>query len=244
MRDFTRTNHLQLLDLANPNSRYFWTTWRKRPVPPLPNAGAEPVIRRVTNAWTFERAIPNSGPLAGVAAWIENIPAEADLNNLEFAIDGARTAAVYIGAPDERGLQQLNAWITKSLRTGLLPVELYWSGKRLGPPATARVIPAGPPVPRIISVTDGLNIGERNRSTTGSLKIILNAAQAPERPQILVGGRPAAHVSTRCIDSLAPLHEVDIDLPSELAPGRHLLELRIGRRALPAEVEVVRRPGV
>ena len=80
------------------------------------------------------------------------------------AIDGVSGRPSLLGRPSADGLQQINVWLPEETRTGLLPVELRLNGERLGEPGIVRVIPAGPPVPRIVSITDGVNLVEKNRA--------------------------------------------------------------------------------
>ena len=64
------------------------------------------------------------------------------------------------------GLQQVNVILPELEATGLLPVEIRWLGRRISPPATLRVIPPGPSVPRIRMITDGVNLVADHRIET------------------------------------------------------------------------------
>ena len=238
IRAFTREHRFQLLDLIGVDTQYMWTTWRKG----LPPAGAAtdrtPAIRRITNACSWEPVIPNRGRHAAIALWMENVPAGCDLNTLEVLIDGGKGTPFYIGPPGADRLQQLNSWLPKDARTGLLPVELHWNGRRLGEPGIVRVIPAGPLVPRIASITDAINLVQKNRSTTGHLKVQLEEVSSPESVTATVDDLPVPELEIMCIDPRAPRHEVNLRLPAGLAPGSHQLQVLVGsRRLLPAAVE-------
>jgi len=101
-----------------------WTTWRKPAGSPSTAQPAPPRIRRVTHAYTREPAVPNRGRHAAIAVWMENLPAACDLNTLEVLVDGSNGVPCYIGPPAADGVRQINAWLPKEIRTGLLPVEL------------------------------------------------------------------------------------------------------------------------
>ncbi len=237
---YTRENGLQLLALDGVRTQYMWTTWCK-PGSPIRTAPAVPTrIFRITHAYTREPAVPNRGRHAVIAVLMKGLPAGCDLNELEVLVDGAAATPCYIGPPDADGLQQINAWLPNEIRTGLLPMELRSNGQPLCAPAILRVIPAGPMVPRIISITDGVNLVQQNRSTTGLLKVQLEEVSDPESIGASVDGQPIARVEVLCIDPRAPRYEVNLRLPERLPSGQHVLQLRIGpRRLLPAGIETI-----
>jgi ubiquinone/menaquinone biosynthesis C-methylase UbiE len=218
IRRFTRENGLRLLELTG--------------VPP-------PSVHRLTNAHSWEPVIPNRGRHAAVSIWIKNLPAECDLNSLDVAIDGAPGILFYIGPPGVEGLQQVNAWLPEGVRTGLVPVEIRWNGARLGEPATVRIIPAGPAVPRIVAITDGVNLVQKNASTTGLLKIQIEEITSPESITAVIDGRPVERLEFLCVDPRPPRYEVNLRLPNDLPAGRYRLEIQVGRRRLlPAEIDI------
>jgi SAM-dependent methyltransferase len=240
IRSFTRENGLQLLDLVGEHTQYMWTTWAlTAPLTAGQPLAAPPAIRRITNASTWEPAIPNRGRHAAIALWMEKLPAACDLNTLNVLIDGASSSPFYVGPPGSDGLQQINAWLPEEARTGLLPVELRWNDRRLGEPALVRVIPAGPLVPRIVDITDGVNLVEKNRSTSGHLKVHLEEVSSPDSIRAAVDDQAAAVREILRTDPRPPRHEVNLELPEGLAPGPHKLQIHVGpRRLLPANIVV------
>ena len=76
-----------------------------------------------------------------------------------WAVRSARCAIS--GRRIRSGLQQVNVMLPELEATGLLPVEIQWLGRTISPPATLRVIPPGPSVPRICSITDGVNLSRK-----------------------------------------------------------------------------------
>ena len=235
IRRFTRENGLQLLGLTGVETQYMWTTWRKlsRPTRQLPPAS----VRRITNAYSGEPVVLDRGRHAAISIWMENLPAECELNNLEVLVDDDRGALFYVGPSMIRGLQQVNAWLPKGVRTGLAPVQLLWNGNPVFAPVTVRIIPASRRVPRIVSITDGVNLVQKNASTTGLLKVQVEEIDVPESISARVGDRPIRKLQFVCIDPRPPRYEVDLWLPEGLPAGRHRLEIHVGdRRLLPAEI--------
>ena len=230
LRDFTRQNGLQLLAMEGAHTQYLWTTWRK------PQRTS---IRRITNASSSEPVVPNQGPLAAISLWTMHLPKECDLNSLDVRVDGRSGEVVFLGPAEADGLVQVNAMLPPGTRTGLVPVDLRFGGAALCPPAFVRVIPAGPLVPRIVAVTDGINIVERNRSTSGMLKVHIDGMGVAEQVTAEIGGLPVRDLEIFCTDPLPPRYEVNFRLPSDIASGLHAMKLSIGKRALmPREVEV------
>ena len=244
IRVFTRHNGLQLLNLDGEHTQYMWTTWARaarQPTLTAPATGESPppAIRRITNAYTGEPLIPQRGRHAALSLWINHLPADCDLNNLEVLADGEPGVPIYVGPADSEGLQQVNAWLPEGVRTGLVPVELRRDGYRLCPTALARIIPSGPLVPRIVSVTDGINLVEKNATRTGLLKAQIEEVSSPELVSATVDEQPVAHLDILRTDPRPPRHELNLELPPGLSSGDHTLRIQVGpRRHLSANIVV------
>ena len=251
--EFAAFQDFQVLALENTSTQYMWTTWRKRPsgwneelerqrFEAAPeNQAARPTtrIRRVTNANSSEPLAPSRGRFACIALWIENLPPEAGLNHLRVTVGDNFGTVTYVGPPDASGLQQVSVILPQLEATGLLPVEAQWLGRPIAPPATLRVIPPPPAVPRILSVTDGVNLVAQNRSETRSIKMVLEEIARPHEIEASIGGFPAQDLEFFCADPRPQRFEVNFRLPEQVGPGRYPLEVRIGRRKLaPVMVEV------
>ena len=239
IRAFTREQGLQLLALESTGTQYMWTTWRKPAPSPVAPPDPQPTLRRITNALTAEPLVPVSGRLACIALWIVNLPPGSDLNTIDVRVDGRSGVLTFVGPREADNLQQVNVVLPDGTRTGLVPVEILVNGARLCPPAVARVIPAGPLVPRIDSVTDGINLIDENRSTTGSLKVQIEEVLHPELITATVAGRPVRGLEYMLTDPVPYRYDVNFLLPEDLPPGRYPLQLKIGSRALMLrEIEV------
>jgi ubiquinone/menaquinone biosynthesis C-methylase UbiE len=248
--DFTREYDFQVLALEGASTQYMWTTWRKRhrgwrtqarARRAAVEAGAR--IRRVTNAHNSEPVAPNRGRFASISVWIENLPNEVDLFDLEVRTGGIPARGTYIGPPDATRAQQVNAVLAESDNTGLLPVELLWFGRPVCEPGYLRLIPSGPQVPRIVSISDGINLLAGTRIETGSLKVTLEEVACPDQFAATVDGQPVQGQDIFCTDPLPRRYEVNFHLPEGTGPGRHTLEIRLGRRRFaPVGIEVASGP--
>ena len=232
IREFTRAHSVQLLALDGEQTQYMWTTWRK----PLHTAVA---IRSISNAFTGERAVPARGRLACASLWVENLPDACELNELTARIDGVVAQGSYVGPPENR-LSQINFFLPRDTRTGLVPVELLWKGEPLCQPATLRVIPPGPVVPRITALTDGTNLLSDRRIENGVVKLLVEEIANPHQLGITVDELPVRSLQIFCTDPVSQAYDCSFLLPEGIGPGSHLLQLNVGARSLtPVEIAVV-----
>jgi len=235
--EFTELHDFQVLALEGVSTQYMWTTWRKHPQgwqaaqrERTPEGAVR--IRRITNANSSEPVAPCRGRFASISIWVENLPPDAGLHHLRVIVGESRATITYIGPADSAGLQQVNAILPELEATGLLPVELQWLGPNIAPPATLRVIPPGPSVPRLHSVTDGVNLVAGARIETRAVKLVLEEIARPHEIEVSVGGHPVGDLEYFCIDPRPQRFEVNFRLPEEAGPGKHPLVVRIGRRKL------------
>ena len=226
VRNFARENGLELLALDGVGTQYMWTTWRK---------SARTRVRGVSNAHSGEHAVPAYGRFACASLWLENLSAGWDLNTLEARVDGVAATGVYLG-PEGNGLAQFNVLLPEGTRTGLVPIEIL----PLGMKSWMRVIPPGPAVPRVESVTDGTNLLSVARIERGSVKVQLEEVAAPDSFRATVDGAPVRDVQMFCTDPRNQRWDVSFLLPERVASGVHQLEMSLGARKLaPVAIEVI-----
>ncbi|MEO8658552.1 MAG: methyltransferase domain-containing protein [Bryobacteraceae bacterium] len=238
---FARENGLQLLAREGTETQYMWITCRKRDMGWQPAGAVAPAyIRRVTNSNSSEPAAPPTGRFAAISIQVENLPEDAGLNDLGVTVAGRDAVPTYIGPREFDGMRQVNALLPPGVATGLQSVRLFWLGEPLGEAGRIRILPRPPAVPRVMSVTDGINLMSGLRLTTGSVKATLEEADAPELFRAKIGGLPAPIDEIFCCDPRVPRHEINFHVPAGLAAGPHLLEMSLGGSKFPpVEVEVV-----
>jgi SAM-dependent methyltransferase len=242
--EFTRDHDFQLLALEQIWTQYMWITCRKMPAGwgagLSANEAGRSRIRTISNALTGERAAPVAGPMAFLSVWVENLPDDCDLNRMTMTADGVECRLSYIGQPETDGVSQVNAALPEGLRTGLVPIELRWLGWPVCDPGWMRIVPAGPSVPRISALTDGVNLLSDNRVTSGILKVTMLEITNPEQLRITVDDREAVISDTFCVDPIAQRYEFNVDLPQGIGSGPHEVRIAVGKRPFPAmPIEVV-----
>ncbi|MFN0103749.1 MAG: class I SAM-dependent methyltransferase [Bryobacteraceae bacterium] len=243
LEEFCRANDFQMLSLEGAQTQYMWTTLRKREKGWYSTVGKPEravVIRRITNAQNSEPVAPASGRFAALSLWVENLPEECDVINFEVHVGGARGTLTYIGPREYDGMAQVNLRLPAGVGTGLQAVTLGWRGEPIGPPAKVRIVPQPAMVPRILALSDGINLMSGPRIETRSVKITLEEAMQLDQFSANVDGHPVLDLDSFCTDPLPPRFEVNFKLPDEITPGAHSLEMRLGKRVVaPISIEVV-----
>ena len=199
------------------------------------------VIRRISNALTGEAVAPVRGPLAALSLWVEKLPDE--LRPEPYGGHGRRprlpprpTSA----RPEKDGVAQVNVALPEGLRTGH---GARWKssgwGSRCARPAWVRIMPAGPSVPRITTVTDGINLlsrnADRHRLREG------HDARSVRRPQFhaTIDGRDALEIESFCADPISQRYEFNFKLPESISKGPHEVLVSLGKRKFaPLTIEV------
>ena len=236
--EFASTHDFQLLALEGVDTQYLWITLRKQPPGWFAALAASPPrsvarVRRIVNSHSGEPVVPASGRFACMSLWIEQLPADCDLNQINIELEGAQAAPVYIGPPVFDGICQVNAQMPAGVRTGLVPVELLWFGEPLSEPAWVRVAPPGPAVPRLAAVSDGINLLSGAHISSRSVKLSLEEVTAPERLEVRLDGTPVPELDLFCADPVKMRFEVNFTLPDTIRAGPHRVEMRVGARELP-----------
>jgi len=234
---FAREHDFQLLALEQIWTQYMWITCRKMPAGWERSLSGKPPgqsrIRTISNALTGERAAPAAGPMAFISAWIDRLPEDCDLNHMAMTADGRACRLTFIGEPEADGVSQVNAALPEGLRTGLVPIELTWLGRPVCPTGWMRIVPAGPSVPRIGALTDGVNLLSDNRITSGILKVTMHEVTHAGQFRLAVDGREVAVSDTFCVDPVAERWEFNVDLPAGIGSGPHEVRIAMGKRAFP-----------
>jgi SAM-dependent methyltransferase len=235
---FTLEQDFQLLVLEQIWTQYMWITCRKRPAGwarSLAERKVEPAasIRSVSNALTGESVAPASGPLAALSLWVSGLPDECGLHHMSVTAEGKPCRMTYIGEPEKDGIVQVNVALPQALRTGMVPVEMAWIGQPLCEPAWVRIIPPGPSVPRITTITDGINLLSGTRIVTRSVKVTMLEVADASQFQATVDAMPALDIDSFCADPITQRYEFNFRLPERVGRGMHEVVVKLGRRTFP-----------
>jgi SAM-dependent methyltransferase len=239
--EFAQSHDFQVLALDGVSTQSMWTTWRKQPagwsagleqqIAAL--ADALPVkIHKITNAFSFEPVAPCRGRFAVISIRVENLPADTGLNHLRVTIGNSLGTVTSIGAVIRNGWQRIRVDLPELEATGLLPVQLFWLDRPLSEPATLRVIPPGPSIPRIVAAP--------RRVENRKVALTLEEIARPFDIEVWMGDHPVQDLEKICTDARPQRYQVNFRLPEDVGPGLHHIHLNIGRRKLPpVPVEVM-----
>jgi SAM-dependent methyltransferase len=238
IREFSREIDFRLLALEKIWTQYMWVSWRKPGAPIAPSKDT-PRLVKIGNALTGESVAPSAGIMAAISVWGNNLPADADLENLIVRVEGQSCRLSYIGPPEQDGVSYVNAILPENIRTGLVPVEVWWQGKLLFPPGWVRIMPPGPLVPRVLAVNDGINLLLGNRVLTATVKVTMLEVVHADQFRATVDGHEVGTIDRFCTDVLSQRWEFNFHLPDPIGPGQHQVEISLGRRAFaPVPIEV------
>ena len=243
---FCIDNGLQLLAMDRFDTQYLWITARKCSKGWQPQPPSQPArIVRVTDTFTADTVVPCSGRFASASVWVLNLSEAADLNRLRVLIDGVAVAPCFIGKHTCKNPTQVNVYLPPELRSGIVPVQLLWLGEPISNTATMRVIGPGPLVPRIVSVTDAVNLMSNITIENRLIKVTVEEVNfesedaVKEAASASIDGRPAEPLEVYCLDPLPRIFEIDVPVPQDVSAGTHRLTLQLGNRAFkPISIEI------
>jgi SAM-dependent methyltransferase len=232
--EFAQSHDFQVLALDGVSTQSMWTTWRKHPAGWSAGLAEKiaalgdtlPVtIHKITNAYSFEPVAPCRGRFAAISIRAENLPPDAGLNDLRATIGNSIGTVISIGATDRDGWQRIRVNLPELEATGLLPVQLFWLDRPLSQPATLRVIPPGPSIPRIVAAP--------RRIENRKVALTVEEIARPFDIEVWIGGQPVEDLEKICTDPGPQRYQVNFRLPEHIGPGLHHIKLNIGRRKLP-----------
>jgi SAM-dependent methyltransferase len=237
IREFALANDFQLLALEGAGTQYMWVTLAKRPTGWHASLlrhrkPAHATVRRLTNAFGTEPLATSRGRFAAISLWIEALPPECDLLHLEVSAGGLSASPFYIGPVESDGLSQVNIALPAGIEKGLQPVQLKALGEPLCPPVTLRVVPPGPSVPRVIALSDAVDLLSGATIRSGIVKLVLEDVEQIAGFRVSFDAQEISRIETFCVDPVPLRYEINIYLPAGSRPGSHRLELDFGERKL------------
>jgi len=240
IRAFTQENGFDLLELSGMDTQYLWTTWRKRGPESNEASVVGPArIRRITNAVSNEPAVTPRGRFSAMSLWVEGLPEDSELNGISAWLGDREATAFYVGPTLYDGLRpQLSVAMPPDMRTGLHTIRVLWHDSELLR-ATVRVIPPGPPLPRVISVSDAVNILSAGQVSSGLVKVLTEEMADPAMFFATVAGNGVRKLEWVITDPVPPQCEFNFTLPQGTGPGEHELQIRYGRRLFVFPITVI-----
>ena len=238
---FSRESDFRLVLLEGLETQYLWTTWTK------PESGTECDLSRfqlkaVTATTGGRNQVPARGRDAAVSLWIDGLPASCHLGNLQVKFDGVTVAGCYLSQLSTTGACQLDVRLPVGLAEGHYDVALAWNGLVVGESRPLEVTAAPPRRPRVLSISDGINIASKNRVETGGVKVTMEDIERPKEVEFRMAGRPAEFLQYERKDPITGTYEFAFHLSDKTPGGMQRLRIVVSGQELPAERIEVARP--
>ena len=112
-------------------------------------------------------------------------------------------------------------------------MEVAWLHQAVCAPGWVRIIPPGPSVPRISTITDGVNLLSGARIVSGSVKVTMLEVTHPEQFRAKVDGLEVRDTDSFCADPVTQRYEFNFRLPDRVGKGAREVVVTMGRRAFP-----------
>lgn len=230
---FAREHHLQLMALSGLQTQYMWVTLRKPPASlPEPDfSGA--ILKAVTAASSGKNSVPQRGREAAVSLWLDGMPQAADLSQLAIGFDDVLQQGCYISPIGENGGCQLDAVLPPGLRAGSIAVTLRsHDGRILAGPVPIEVTSGPLWQPKIVTLTDAINIRSKFRSDTGGVKLTIEDVERPEEVDFRVDGHKVGWRQIELKDPITCSYEFSFYVPPKVKNGERRVDVLISGRPM------------
>ena len=112
--------------------------------------------------------------------------------------DGRHCRLIYIGEPEKTASPRSTWPCPKACAPVLVPVEIIWLGQPVAEPAWVRIMPAGPAVPRVTTVADGINLLSGTRIVTGTVKVTMHEVADASQFGATIEGQNVLDIESFC----------------------------------------------
>ena len=153
-------------------------------------------------------------------------------------VNGILTAVSFIGPYSQGGFRQVNFYLPPKVRSGLALIQVILDGRPFAREATIRIIPPAPMVPKLLGVSDGINLLSSHidsRTIRVSLEEVdaTGPGEVAHRVTAKIDGCSVQRMEAFLVDPLTRRYELNLVVPNHLKPGRYGLTLRFGHRIFP-----------
>ncbi|MCU1328919.1 MAG: Methyltransferase type 11 [Bryobacterales bacterium] len=238
--EFAREQAFPLTELTGLNTQYMWTTFQKHGSSRAEYDATRVLLKDVTAASGPGRVIPDRGRDAAISLWLDGMPAAGSLADVQVLFGDHRQLGCYLSPVSESGGCQMNARLPDGLMPGEYTVQLVAGKQLFSGTQVVTVRPSGPRCPRVVSVTDGINLTSAYRVETGGAKVVLEDIASPEQCRFAVAGKPVEYLQWECTDPITSTFQFSFHLKPGTPKGRVRLTAEVAGLALdPVQVDVV-----
>jgi SAM-dependent methyltransferase len=227
--------------LEGENTQYVWITAQKSSNDPMPLQRLLD-IDEVIGAKDRRGTIVAGGPEGFLSLFIRELPEYfCDVTELTVQISSSVAPTSYVSPVDRRGQRQINALVPDETPIGTTSVRLLWRNAVISAPHLVRVIRPPRPVPRILMVTDGLELSRHSVVCCGWAKIWITDLLDTNLFGVTVDGIPVPEVQFFCEDIRSRRYQINLRMPEGLPAGVTELIVHVACVPLPAvSITIVR----
>lgn len=237
---FASAQKFPLVAISGIGTQYMVTVFRKGLRGHAETRPERIVLKDVTAASNGGRRIPARGREAAVSLWIDGFPEEGDLAEFPVFFGDQLQTGCFASPVSDGGGCQLNATLPEDVRPGTVPIRLAYRGTPITDACEIEVVPAPPRNPKIVRVTDRVNLLAHNRIENDGIKVTIEDLERAADVSFAVGGRSAGTVLVDCEDPITSTYIFGFPVPPEIKKGANRLTVRVGLRELEAiEIEIV-----
>jgi hypothetical protein len=240
MEQFAREERFPLVALSGLDTQYMWTTFRKS----LSSAAAigpkQVRVRGVTAASGPEARIPNRGGGAAISLWIEGMPDSVSLSDFRVLFGEHEQTGCYLSPVLDFGGCQVNARLPDGLVPGKYVVRLKSENMETEGAYPIQVEAGSPFRPRLLSVTDGVNLSATNRTDTRSLKVTIEDVRDPHEYSFQLAGHAVECLQYQSLDPITATFVFSFGVNPHVSTGPCSLAISLdGLEMEPVNVEVL-----
>lgn len=236
---FSKERRFPLVAISGLNTQYMWATFRKPVEPSLSCSAAKMRVKAITAAADGGSRIPNRGPAAAASLWIDGAVDSISLAEAQVYIGDGEQLGCYVSPVSAIGGCQLNTRLLDGLDPGEYQVKLMISGQTVPSPHPIDIFVAPPHAPRVISVSDGINLRSENRIETSSSKVSIEDLGNPGQVSFTLAGLAVEELQHECTDPITSRFDFAFKLAPNTPAGRQSLIVRVGDHELdPIALEI------
>ncbi|MBC7928251.1 MAG: methyltransferase domain-containing protein [Bryobacteraceae bacterium] len=240
MAEFSRRHRFPLVAISGLHTQYMFTTFRK----PVSTAGEEvrmrATVKAVTSAIGAGVRIPQRGREAAVSLWLDGMAEDASLTDYPVRFDGQEQLGCYLSPVTQEGGCQMNCRLPDATQPGPVRVELFFHQNALPEPHEVIVEPASAYAPRVLDVTDGINLTSHYRVEMGGAKILMEDIRDPAAIGFQMAGQSVVGLQFESKDPITATYEFAFHLPHDAPRGPQSLRiLNAGQEWASVDVDVV-----
>jgi ubiquinone/menaquinone biosynthesis C-methylase UbiE len=227
--------------LEGENTQYTWITALKANNDPIPLQHLLE-IEEVIGAKDRAGTIVAGGPEGFLSLFIRKLPDDfCDVTDLAAQIGSSTAPISYVSSIGRRGRRQVNAFVPDDTPIGMVPVRLLWRNSIISAPHLVWVVPPSPPSPRVLLVTDGVELSRHSVVCCGWAKIWVADLLNTDLFYATVHNIRVSEMQFVCEDFRARRYQVNLRVPEGVPAGVNDLVVYVGSVPLPAvSITIVR----